>query len=340
MATLKYKLLPEGDLAGHYNPLSLCLLDKADIDACGITPKEAIYAVAKQIPGPAGLDVYDRDTVTTTSDGLMVEAAMVAIGASDKGIVNPTYGYLPMLESPWSEELVKEEPCLESWDKLYKGKRLFRGPDPKFKKIPEHNAVITGRACNNNSASEIMNLITMKEMLLPFLGLRSLFFGQDALVGFAGGELSVSIGMMVPETNGRVAYIPVCQAGDTLHNSGPYAQTLKAKLPTVTCVKPMLVDYIAKHLDVGMVPGVQISVAPPVLVTATLLGKKIAWDRITPRAWEELESVGYGKERFDNMKERMTLDEIKARADELIPGMRDAKLVHAADVLKECTVEV
>jgi hypothetical protein len=264
----------------------------------------------------------------------------VAIAASDKGRINESYGFLPMLESPWSEELVKEEPCLEAWDKLYKGKRLFRGPDPRFKKIPEHNAVITGRACNNNSASEIMNLVTMKEMLFPFLGLRSLFFGQDALVGLAGGELSVAIGMMVPETNGRIAPIPVCPAGDTLHSSGEYAQTLKAKLPTVTCVKPLLVDYIAKHLDAGMIPGLQLSVAPPILITATVLGKEIAWNRITGRAWLELDSIGYTKERFDSMKERMTLDELKARADELIPGMRGARLVHAADVVKEYTVEV
>lgn len=340
MAVLKYRLVPEGDLAGYYNPLSLVLLDKKDIDDCGLSVKDAVYAVAKQIPGAAGIDVYDRDTITTTSDGLLVECAMIAIAASDKGRINEQYGYLPMLESEYSEELVKEEPCLEAWDKLYKGKRLFRGPDPKYKKIPLHNAAITGSACNNNSASEIINLVSMREMLFPFLGLRSLFFGEDVKVGYAGGAMSVSIGMMVPETNGRISPIPVCTAGDTLHNSGEYAQTLKATLPSVTCTKAMLVEYIARHLEVGMVPGVQISVAPSILIVAKLLGKEIAWDNITKRAWVELESIGYPKSRFDAMTERMTVEEIKARADELIPGMENAVLVHAPDVVKDCSFEV
>lgn len=340
MAKLKYRLVPEGDIAGHYNPLSLALIDKADIDACGIGMKEAVEAIAKTIPGPAGLDIYDKNTITTTSDGLLVECAMVAIAASDKGRVNAKYGFTTMLESAFSEELVKEEPCLESWDKLYKGMRLFRGPDPKFKKIPLHNAVITGRACNNNSASEIMNLVTMKEMLFPFLGLRSLFLGQNALVGFAGGKFSVSIGMMVPETNGRISPIPVCKAGDTLHNSGIYAQTLKATLPTVACEKSMLAEYIIRHLDAGMIPGYHISVAPAILCIAKNIGKEIAWDRITERAWLELNSVGFTKDYFDAIPGGMSAKEAIARADEIIPGMEGAKTVRAQDVVKECAVEI
>ena len=342
MAELKYKVLPEGYLAKEcYNPLTLVLLDADDIRAAGITVDEAIKAVAKTIEGPAGIDVYDRSTVTTTSDGIMAECAMIAFAASDRGRINPRFGKYDMIETEYDPALEESEPCLCAWQKLYPGRRLFRGPRPDQKEIAFHNATITGRACNNNSASEIMNLETMKEMLFPFLGLRSLFYGEPALVGHAGGPMSVSIGMMVPEMNGRIAPTPLCEAGDTLHNCGEYAQTLKEKLPTVACKKELLIDYIAKHLEAGMVPGINISVAPSILAVACLMDKPVAWDRITDRAWIELESVGCTKEYYRSLEEKhMSLEEIKAIADEIVPGMKDAVEIRPEDVLEERTLTV
>jgi len=42
------------------------------------------------------------------------------------------------------------------------------GPDPKKKKIPIHNATLTGRAGNNNSATEMMHYITMEERFTSY----------------------------------------------------------------------------------------------------------------------------------------------------------------------------
>lgn len=338
MSKLKARVVPEGNIGGLYNPLTLILLDADDVKNAGLDYGKAIKAAAGYTDGPCGIDIYDKNTITTTSDGLLVERGMVAIGASDQGMVNAKYGWYPMYEEPYSEELVKEEPNLKAWKALYPGYRLVKGPDPKYKKLPVHNAVMTGRACNNNSASEIMNLITMKEMLFPFLGLRSLFEGKDVRVGHAGPVFSVSIGMMFPERYGRISYFRTCEAGDTLHNSGAYAQTLKKELPCVTCTKKMFAEYIVKHLNCGLVPGRDCSCAPSIVTVACCLGREVAWDRITDRAWLELNSVGFTRAYFDALP-RLTEEEVIARADELIPGMEDAITVKAADVVKDVEIE-
>lgn len=338
MSKLKARVVPEGNIGGLYNPLTLILLDTDDVKAAGLDYEKAIKAAAGYTDGPCGIDIYDKNTITTTSDGLLVECGMVAIGASDQGMVNAKYGWYPMYEEPYSEELVKEEPNLKAWKALYPGYRLVKGPDPKYKKLPVHNAVMTGRACNNNSASEIMNLITMKEMLFPFLGLRSLFEGKDVRVGHAGPVFSVSIGMMFPEQYGRISYFRTCEAGDTLHNSGEMAQTLKKELPCVTCTKKMFAEYIVKHLNCGLVPGRDCSCAPSIVTVACCLGREVAWDRITDRAWLELNSVGFTRAYFDALP-RLTEEEVIARADELIPGMEDAITVKAAEVVKDVEIE-
>lgn len=338
MGTLKARVVPEGNIGGLYNPLTLILLDADDVKACGLDYEKAIKAAASYTDGPCGIDIYDKGTITTTSDGLLVERGMVAIGASDQGLVNAKYGWYPMYEEPYSEELVKEEPNLKAWKALYPEYRLVKGPDPKYKKLPVHNAVMTGRACNNNSASEIMNLISMKEMLFPFLGLRSLFEGKDVRIGHAGPVFSVSIGMMFPEQYGRISYFRTCEAGDTLHNSGAYAQTLKKELPCVTCTKKMFAEYIIKHLNCGLVPGRDCSCAPSILTVACCLGKDIAWERITDRAWLELDSVGFTRAYFDSLP-RLTEEEILEQADTLIPGMEDAVTVKASDIVKDVMID-
>lgn len=338
MGKLKARVVPEGNIGGLYNPLTLILLDADDVKAAGLDYEKAIKAAAAYTDGPCGIDIYDRNTITTTSDGLLVECGMVAIGASDQGLVNPKYGWYPMYEEAYSEKVVEEEPNLKAWKALYPNHRLVKGPDPNFKKIPVHNAVLTGRACNNNSASEIMNLVTMREMLFPFLGLRSLFEGIEVRIGHAGPVFSVSIGMMFPERYGRISYFPTCEAGNTLHNSGAFAQTLKKELPCVTCTKKVFAEYIIKHLNCGLIPARDCACAPSILTVACCLGKEIAWDRITDRAWLELDSVGFTKNYFDSLP-RLTEDEILARADDLIPGMEDAVTVKAEDIVLNAVID-
>lgn len=340
MSTLKYKIVSEGPIAGYNNPLTLALLDVQDIKDCGVSIEQAVKAVAATIPGPAGIDVFDKDTITTTSDGILAECAMVAIAASDRGVVNKDYGLYPMLETPYSPELIEEEPCLAPWQILYKGKRLFRGPDPKFKKNPVHNCVITGRACNNNSGSEIMNLVTMEEMLFPHMGMTSLFLGGEVMVGLAGEIISVGIGMMVPETNGRISPAPLCEAGDTLHNSAEYAKTLKKSLPAVVARKSVLAQHIINELNVGMVVGYNISCSPMNLTVARLLGKPIAMERITQRAWLELDSIGFTREYVESIKGGLSEDEIIANADELLPGMENYTVMKSEDVVREASIEL
>ena len=183
-----------------------------------------------------------------------------------------------------------------------------------------------------------MNLVTMREMLFPFLGLRSLFYGDDVRIGHAGPVFSVSIGMMFPERYGRISYFPTCESGNTLHNSGAFAQTLKRDLPCVTCTKEMFAGYIIRHLNCGLVPARDIACAPSILVIACCLGKEIAWERITDRAWVELNSVGFTKEHFDSLP-RLTEEEVMARADEFIPGMEDAVTVRASDIVLDVEIE-
>lgn len=338
MAKIKARVVPEGNIGGLYNPLTLILLDADDVKAAGLDYEQAMKVAATYTDGPCGIDIYDRNTITTTSDGLLAECGMVAIGASDQGLVNPKYGWLPMYEEPYTEEIVQEEPNLKAWQMLYPGYRLVKGPSPDYKKLPVHNAVMTGKAGNNNSASEIMNLVTMREMLFPFLGLRSLFWGDDVRIGHAGPVFSVSIGMMFPERYGRISYFPTCESGNTLHNSGAFAQTLKKDLPCVTCTKKMFAGYIIRHLNCGLVPARDIACAPSILTLACCMGKEIAWERITDRAWVELDSVGFTREYFDSLP-RLTEEEILERADELIPGMEDAVTVKAADIVLDVEIE-
>ena len=338
MGKIKARIVPEGNIGEVFNPLTLILLDADNIKEAGLDYEQAIKAAATYTDGPCGIDIYDRNTITTTSDGLLVECGMVAIGASDQGLVNPRFGWNKMYEEAWSEQIVEEEPNLKAWKALYPEYRLVKGPDPAYKKLAVHNAVITGRACNNNAGSEIMNLITMRETLFPCLGLRSLFLGDDVRIGHAGAAFSVSIGMMFPEQYGRISWFRTCEAGNTLHNSGEFAQTLKRELPCVTSTKEMFAGYVIRHLNAGLVPARDCSCAPSILAIACSLGKEIAWERITDRAWAELNSIGCTKEYLDSLP-RLTEEEVIAKANELIPGMDDAITVKASDIVLDVEIE-
>ncbi|MCI5532426.1 MAG: hypothetical protein MR395_07470, partial [Caecibacter massiliensis] len=155
---MKYRVLPGGDIDDKIIPVSVVFLDVKEIEKSGLSQDDAIRKVAATIQGPAAINVFDMDAVTTTSDGIVVEGAIVRMGASDNGKVNNEFGILPMQEIILSDELVEKEPHLKQWKKLFPEKKMFRGPNPKDKKIPVHNVVITGRASNNNSATEMMNI--------------------------------------------------------------------------------------------------------------------------------------------------------------------------------------
>ena len=340
MAKLKYKMIPEGMLQGQFIPLNIAFINYNDVKACGITPKEAFQAVAKTVDGPVGMNIFDPDVVTTTSDGVMVDGTTVFMAAADRGMMNSDFGYLEMVEMPYSEQLIKEEPHLLQWDANFKGKRLFRGPDPITKIIPVHNVCISGRASNNNSATEMMNIITMEEILLPILGQQQVIFDGRILIGLTGGTMSVGIGMIMPEMYGRVFPTRQFPAGETAHGSGIYAQTLKAHIPCIVADKAILAKYIIKALQAGCIPGRTVGASPAVLGVARSMGIEPDYDNITDRAYEELASVGLTKEWMAEKVEILTPEEIMAQADNIIPGIKDAVKCNVSDLIQEITIEV
>ena len=340
MAKLTYKMMPEGMLKGKYVPLNIAFINYRDVKACGITPREAFEAVAKTVDGPVGMNIFDPDVVTTTSDGVMVDGTTVFMAAADRGKINPDFGYLEMAEMPYSEQLIKEEPHLLQWDANYKGKRLFRGPDPATKIIPVHNVCISGRASNNNSATEMMNIVTMEEILLPILGQQQIIADGDVLLGMTGGVMSVGIGMIMPEKFGRVFPTRQFPAGETAHGSGIYAQTLKAHIPCIVADKAILAKYIIRALKAGCVPGRTLGASPAVLGVARAMGIRPDIENMTERALEELESVGCTKEWMLEQVPVMTEEEILANADTIIPGIDNPTKFKASELVQVVSVEV
>lgn len=340
MAKLKYKVIPEGELKGKYIPLNIVFIDNRDVKACGITPREAFEAVAKKYDTPTGMNIFDPDVVTTTSDGVMVDGTTVYMAASDRGKINKDFGYLEMAEMPYTNEIVEEEPHLLQWEINFKGKKLFRGPDPKTKIIPVHNVCISGRASNNNSATEMMNIVTMEEILLPILGQQQVINNGEVLLGLTGGTVSVGIGMIVPEKFGRIFPTRQFPTGETAHGSGEYAQTLKAHIPCIVADKAVLAKYIVKALEAGCVPGRTLGGSPAVLSVAKYMGMEIDYDNITESAYEELASIGITKEWMQEKVEILSMEEIIAKADEIIPGVDNATKYKVRELVNEYFVEI
>lgn len=340
MAKLKYKLIPEGMLKGKYIPLNIVFINNRDVKDCGITPREAFEAIAKTLDTPTGMNIFDPDVVTTTSDGVMVNGTTIYMAASDRRKINKDFGYLEMAEMPYSEQLVEEEPHLLQWKANYEGKKLFRGPDPATKIIPVHNVCISGRASNNNSATEMMNVITMEEILLPILGQHQIIEDGDVILGLTGGTISVGIGMIVPEKFGRIFPTRQFPTGETAHGSGEYAQTLKAHIPCIVADKSVLAKYIIKALQAGCIPGKNLGGSPAVLSVARHMGIKPDCDNITDKAYEELASIGITREWMLEDVEILDPEEIIEKADEIIPGIDDATKYKVSDLVQECFVEV
>lgn len=340
MVRLKYRIIKEGKIEGYTIPLNIVFIDIKDIQKSGLIADEAAERVAASIPGAAGINVFDMEAVTTTSDGIMVQGAIIKMIASDRGKINPDFGRLDMEEMPYSQQLVAEEPHLKQWEVNFPGRRLFRGPDPAKKVIPVHNVVITGRASNNNSATEMMNVVTMEEILLPIMGQLEIMQDGEILIGNTGGIISVGIGMTVAEQYGRVFPPRQFKAGETAHDSGEYAQTLKREIPCIVSNKKTFARNVIKALNTGMVPARDIGCAPAILTIAKLLGKEIDVENIQENAWEELSSVGFSKEWALAPSAAITESELLERADELIPGVSDPVKVKAAQVAVITELEV
>jgi hypothetical protein len=334
MAELKYRLIPQGKANNIHVPIHIVLIDKHDMDKCGICDVDAIEKIARELCAPAGISIFDMTAATTTSDGIMTGGAIVKMAAADNGKVNKDFGILSMAEIEYSDELIKEEPHLKQWDINFKGRKLYRGPNPKDKIIPVHNVVITGRASNNNSATEMMNIATMEEILLPILGQMQIMTDGTVVTGYTGEVISVGIGMTVKEMFGRVFPTRQFGAGDTAHGSGIYAKTLKKTIPCIVADKAILAEYIIKALDAGMVAGREIGCSPAVLAVSKALGHEIAADLITPKAYEELESIGITKESLLARGDILTRQEVIHGADEIIPGVENASKISAKEIVQ------
>lgn len=340
MAKLRYKVLPEGMLGDIHVPIDIVYIKRSDVDAAGLTPRQAFEAIAKTSDAPMGLNIFDTETVGTTSDGVMVEGTVTHMAAADRGRFNPEFGFLEAMEMPYSEELVKEEKHLFQWQKNFPGRKMFRGPDESKKVIPVHNACVTGRACNQNCSTEMANMITMEEIMLPVLGQQEIINDGKVMVGYTGGIVSVGVGLTVPELSGRMFPTRQFKIGESAHSCGKRTKTLKEDVPCLTCTKQTLAKNIIRCILSGGIPAENMAPAPSVLTIAKHLGTEINYDNIAPAAYEELDSIGFTKEWMEKDLERLTPEEIIERADELIPGMEGAVTYNVKDIVKYMEIDV
>ncbi|MBP1926433.1 hypothetical protein J2Z76_002298 [Sedimentibacter acidaminivorans] len=340
MSKLKYKIIHEGILHDIFVPMSAVFIDYADVKACGLTMLEACEKIAATIPGPAGYNMFDMTATTTNSDGVMIDGSMTCMAASDYGKINKDFGYLEMVEVTYSEELIQAEPHLKQWKKSYPDRRLIMGPDPKKKKIPIHNAVLTGRAGNNNSATEMMHYITMEEILYPITGQLQIMKDGKVEVGGTGHIISVGIGMVVGEEYGRIVPHRQFRCGSSAHNSGEYAKYLKSHIPVIAADKSELAKYIIQALQTGVIPGRDIGASPAVLSVARHMKIKPDFDNMTKASLEELADVGFTKEWITADVEELTPQEIIAKAHEIIPGIDNPTKFNVSDVVQVKYIEV
>lgn len=343
MATLKYKLIPAGAAEGRV-PINLIFIDKKDVVANGLTYREACEVMAKNFKEPAAIDIMDMDAITVTSDGIVVDYAVVAFASIDYGMINKDFGFLSVTEQGYSEKLLAEEPHMKQWNAIdaYRGKQLFRGPnfEDRWPRVAHNETqTITGRIANNNTGSEMMDVINMTEVLVPAYGAIEIMKDGEVLIGVSGPEISVGIGMVVFETYGRI-FNRSYGAGKTAHNSGKYAKTVKSDYPAIAGRKSTLAEYTLRALEIGLVPGKDLGCSPAVLSIAAAGGFEIAYDNIEERAWVELESVGITKEGLKANTKNLSHEEIVAHADEIVPGITDGKLFKVADICKNLEAEI
>ncbi|MDR7869689.1 MAG: hypothetical protein RIN55_02430 [Tissierellaceae bacterium] len=340
MTTIDVRVIKAGSGKDNMVPLNIVFVDKKDIENANVTDEAVINAIAKEINGPVGINIFDMDAVTTTSDGIMVEGAIVKMAAGDMGKIHKEFGILEMEYMEVTDELISEEPHLLQWKENFQGRRLFRGPNPAKKLIPVHNVVMTGRAINNNSATEMMNAVTMEEILLPILGQLQIMRDGEVLMGITGGVVSVGIGMTVAEKYGRVFPTRQFKAGETAHGSGEYAQTLKQHIPIIVATKPVLAENILRALKAGCIPGLHIGCSPAVLAVAKAFGAEIAFDNIEDKAIIELESVGVSMEALKQPSETLSEEEIIKNAADIIPGVVDPTVYKSEELVTKISLEI
>ena len=333
MGELRYKVIPKGAADGQV-PLNLIFIDKADVSKAGLLMKEACEIVGKDFYDAAAIDVIDTDAITVSSDGIVADCAVTAFASMDRGYIDPEYGFIGVSEIPYSRKLLDEEPHMKQWDLLHSGKRLHRGPSPADM-LPRaafnETQTISGRIANNNTGSEMMDVVDMTEILCPVFGTLEIMHDGEVEIGIAGPVISVGIGMVVRERQGRIfgwAY----GAGMTAHASGEFAKTVKSDYPAIVCTKPTLAKKIIEALEIGMVPGKDISCSPANLCVAHALGYPIALDNIAANAWVELESIGLPRSVFEEKREPLTKEEVIAQADQIIPGLVNGKRYKVADI--------
>lgn len=334
MSKLKYRLIPEGAAEGKV-PINLVFVDKKDIDECGILMVDACRAIAKDLNAPASIDIMDMTAVTTTSDGIMADTAVVGFASADYGIINNEFGFIGVSERPYSRALLDEEPHMKQWDANYRGKRLHRGPnkdDMRPRGPLNETQTITGRIANNNTGSEVMNIVDMTEILTPIYGMLSIMKDGEVLIGPTGPEISVGIGMVVRERGGRV-FGWSFGAGQTAHASGDYAKTVKSDCYSIVGTKETLAEYTIRALEIGLVPGRDIACSPAILSIAHAMGYPIDFDNIQEMAWTELESVGITREALETPPAKLlTREEAIAKADQIVPGIREGKRYKVSDI--------
>ncbi len=320
---------PEGRI-----PLNIVLVDARDVRDSGFHVNHVIARIAAEINGPVGINVFDLNAVTTTSDGVAVEGAIIRMAAGDGGHVHAEFGALSMAQLEVTPQLVEEEPHLKQLQVNFPGRSLFRGPNPQDKHVPVHNAVMTGRTVNNNSATEMMNVVTMEEILLPILGQLRIMRDEDIRFGLTGEHISVGIGMTVAEKYGRVFPFRQFRAGDTAHDSGEYAKTLKRHIPCILAPKRILARHIIRALKCGMIPGRHLGCSPAVLATAKTLGYSIDLRNITDRAREELASVGMDAAFLESRPKPMPENEFIEQASSIIPGASATTRIPSSELVQ------
>ena len=334
MSKLKYKVVPAG-AAEERIPINLLFIDKKDVDLQNLSLREACEIVAKDFKKAAAIDVIDLDAVTVTSDGIMADCAVVAFASCDRGMINKEIGFCGVSERSYSRQLVEEEPHLRQWNLNYPGRRLYRGPTAEDK-IPRtklnENQTITGRIANNNTGSEMMDCIDMTEILTPVYGMLQIMRGTgEVLVGPAGPEFSVGIGMVVREHGGRI-FDWSYGAGQTAHASGVYAKTVKSDYPAIAGTKNVLAEYVLRAISAGMVVGRDIASSPANLCIAKALGAPMDYENIAENAWVELDSLGITKKWLQTPSVTYSPEDLIAHADEIIPGLEEAKKFKVADI--------
>ena len=342
MNKLKYKLIEKHAADGQL-PVSLMFIDKKDVLEAGVTYREACEILAKEYNKPSSVHILDMDAVTVTSDGIMMDFAQVAFASCDYGVVNKEFGFMQISEMPYSQELLAEEPHMKQWDALYPGKRLYRGPNREdrwprsFSNEPQ---TITGRIANNNTGTEVMDLVEMDEILVLAHGMREIMKNDGVVeIGIAGPVISVGIGMIVFETYGRIFHRSF-KAGESGHNSGEYAKTVKSDYPVLTSTKRDFAKYTLDALKIGLLPGRDLGCSPAVLQIAKATGYEIALDSINKRAWIELDSLGMTREWLESDTEILSEEEFLNRADDLISGIPNGKIYKVSEIVQNLEVEV